>query len=61
MKNKDARKLFIDGYHEMMARLQPQKIIFFGDVPDECDGNIEHRAPYYETFTKELAFSLKER
>lgn len=61
MKNKDARRLFIDGYHEMMIRLQPEKIIFFGAVPDECGGNIEHHAPYYETFTKELAFSSKTR
>ena len=61
MKNKDSRKLFINGYREMRTRLQPEKIIFFGDVPDECSGNIEHHAPYYETFTKELAFSLKER
>ena len=61
MKNKDSRRLFIDGYREMLIRLQPEKIIFFGDVPDECGGNIEHHAPYYETFTKELAFSAKER
>ena len=61
MKNKDSRRLFIDGYREMLIRLQPEKIIFFGDIPDECGGNIEHHAPYYETFTKELAFSAKER
>lgn len=61
MKSRDSRKLFIDGYQEMLTRLQPEKIIFFGDVPDECGGNVEHHAPYYETFTKELAFSFKER
>lgn len=61
MKNRDARKLFVDGYREMMTRLQPDKIIFFGDVPDECAGNIEHHAPFHEVFTKELAFSFGKR
>ena len=61
MKNKDARALFIAGYQEMMTRLAPEKVIFFGNVPDECQGNIEHHAPYYETFARELAFVPKER
>lgn len=48
-------------YREMMTRLQPDKIIFFGNVPDECTGNIEHHAPFHEVFTKELAFTFRER
>lgn len=60
-KNKDARRMFLDGYNEMLARLAPSKIIFFGDVPKECEGNIEHHAPYYDTFTKGLAFSERAR
>ena len=58
-KSKDARRLFLDGYNEMMARLMPSKIIFFGDVPKECEGNIEHHAPYYETFTRSLPFHAR--
>ena len=58
-KSKDARRLFLDGYNEMMARLMPSKIIFFGDVPMECEGNIEHHAPYYETFTRSLPFHAR--
>ena len=58
-KSKDARRLFLDGYNEMMARLMPSKIIFFGDVPTECEGNIEHHAPYYETFTRSLPFHAR--
>ena len=46
-KNPLARTLFLDGYMEMMRRLQPEKIIFFGDVPAECTGNIEPHEPYY--------------
>ena len=56
-KSPESRKLFLTGYQEMMIRLQPEKIIFFGDVPQECAGNIEHHSPYYETFTKGLPYN----
>ena len=46
-KNPLARALFLDGYAEMMRRLQPEKIIFFGEVPAGCTGNIEPHEPYY--------------
>ena len=46
-KNPLARTLFLDGYSEMMRRLKPEKIIFFGDVPNECTGSIEPHEPYY--------------
>ena len=58
-KSKEARHMFLDGYNEMMARLMPSKIIFFGDIPKECEGNIEHHAPYYETFTCSLPFHAR--
>ena len=61
MKNRDTRRMFVDGYREMLTRLQPEKIIFFGSMPEECTGNIEHHTPYHEIFTKELAFSFRER
>ena len=38
--SREGRALFLEGYREMMARLQPSKIIFYGAVPDECQGNI---------------------
>lgn len=38
--SKETQRLFLDGYREMMARLQPSKIIMYGIVPDECQGNI---------------------
>ena len=46
-KNPLARTLFLDGYEEMMRRLLPEKVIFFGDVPTGCTGNIEPHEPYY--------------
>ena len=48
-KNPLARTLFLDGYEEMMRRLLPEKVIFFGDVPAECTGNIEPHEPYYRS------------
>lgn len=38
--NENARRLFIDGYNEMMKRLKPSAIIFYGFVPEGCTGNI---------------------
>ena len=58
-KSKEARRMFLDGYNEMLSRLKPGKIIFFGEVPRECEGNIEHHAPYYETFTRSLPFHAR--
>lgn len=58
-KNPDSRKMFLDGYTEMLARLNPERILFFGPVPAECEGNIEPHTPYYETFTRGRAFFRK--
>lgn len=48
-KSKVSRSLFLDGYREMMQRLKPSKIIFFGDVPDGCDGHIEQIPAFYNS------------
>ena len=61
MKNRDVRRMFLAGYREMLVRLQPEKIIFFGTVPDECQGNIEHHDPYYDTFTSGRSFADRAR
>ena len=34
MKNKNATQLFYDGYFEMLKCLKPEKVIFYGNVPD---------------------------
>ena len=46
-KNPKARQLFLAGYQEMTARLKPAKVIFFGDVPEGCTGNIERHSAYH--------------
>ena len=38
--SKERKRKFLDGYFEMVDRLQPTQIIFYGKVPEECKGNI---------------------
>lgn len=40
MMNQKCKERFLTGYKEMVNRLQPIQIIFYGDVPEECEGNI---------------------
>lgn len=47
-KYRDARKLFMDGYREALVRLKPEKVLFFGDVPDGYEGNIERYDAFYK-------------
>lgn len=35
-----SKQLFLQGYEEMMKRLSPPWVIFYGRVPDECDWNL---------------------
>lgn len=32
-----SKRLFLDGYSEMMKRLRPKLVLFWGNVPDEID------------------------
>ena len=34
--SEETSRLFMRGYEEMLKRLRPTKIIFYGKVPDEC-------------------------
>lgn len=49
-KRKDEKAAFLQGYDAMMERLEPEKIIFFGKVPEECRGNIIPVEPFYRKF-----------
>ena len=53
----EARQLFLRGYSEMLARLKPEKILFFGDVPEGCTGNVERHTSFYSG----LAHTRKKR
>lgn len=50
--NSQSKELFLVGYNEMIKRLAPETIIFYGSVPDECRGNILKIEPFYEKFNK---------
>ena len=38
--NRNSKDLFLSGYDEMMKRLMPETVIFYGTIPKECYGNI---------------------
>ena len=50
MRDKESKNLFMDGYNEMVRRLQPETIIFYGKIPDECMGNIIHVKAFTDKF-----------
>lgn len=42
MKRKETRQAFMDGYNEMLTRLQPSKVLMFAYTMDDYKGNVEH-------------------
>lgn len=50
MANTESKELFVSGYKEMVKRLTPETIIFYGNVPDECKGNIIRVKAYQDKF-----------
>lgn len=52
MKSRGLKDMFMQGYNEMVERLHPSIIIFYGIVPDECKGNIIRVKPFQERFNK---------
>lgn len=50
MKSAKLKQMFMDGWHEMMKRLEPSAVIFYGTVPDECKANIIRIRPYQQKF-----------
>lgn len=49
----DDKIAFLRGYNAMMERIAPEKILFFGAVPDECAGNII-KLPSFQDRFKEM-------
>ena len=53
--NSNAKKeLFLSGYNAMIERLHPETILFYGKVPEECEGNIIQIQPFHNRFKKEV-------
>lgn len=57
--SKVKKELFLAGYNAMLERLQPEKILFYGKVPAECEGNIIHISPFSKRF-EEIKLEIKE-
>lgn len=55
-KDKTTRRLFLAGFDEMLCRLNPETIIFYGDVPKECNGHIVKINSFQDKF-KEVKIS----
>lgn len=47
--NSESKSLFLKGYNEMIERLEPETIYFYGKIPPECKGNIVHIEPFYDS------------
>ena len=54
MKHPESRRLFIQGYNEMVQRLHPEKIIFYGNVPPQCTGSIVRVKAFQDKFEEVL-------
>lgn len=52
--NKEAKAAFILGYNAMLDRLKPKTIIFYGNVPEECEGNIIRIASFQDNLKKRV-------
>lgn len=52
--NGKAGNMFKAGYDEMLRRLEPDTILFYGDVFDGLDGNIVHIPSFYAQRREEL-------
>ena len=52
--NDEMGSLFRDGYNEMLKRIEPSTILFYGDMIDGLDGNIIRIPSYYEERRKIL-------
>lgn len=54
MNSKARKALFLSGYVEMVKRLHPERILFYGDVPPECTGNIVRIRSFQDKFKEVL-------
>lgn len=50
MNDEKAKKLFLQGYNEMMKRLEPKKILIYGSKFEGLSGDIIEIKPFYDKF-----------
>lgn len=49
-RNKQSKELFLLGYQRMVEALEPDTILFYGTVPEECKGNLVRIRAFQEKF-----------
>lgn len=49
---REDKEAFMVGYNEMMDRLHPEVVLFYGRVPDGCKGNIVEIPAFQDKFGK---------
>lgn len=50
-RTKETKGLFLDGWFAMLERLNPARVLFYGTVPEECNGvDVVHIKPFHEKF-----------
>lgn len=54
--SREKKGLFLAGYNAMIETLHPETVIFYGKVPDGCDGNIIHIKAFQDRFGKDDAY-----
>lgn len=54
MNSKERKRLFLQGYEEMIRQLHPESIIFYGKVPEECKGNIVRIKAFTDKFSEAI-------
>ena len=59
--NDAADSLFRNGYNEMIKRLEPTTILFYGDMIDGLEGNIIRSPSFYEERRKMLNEKAKDK
>lgn len=52
MNSRAKKELFLTGYAEMMRCLQPESILFYGNVPKECMGKIVRIKAFQDKFNE---------
>lgn len=52
MNSREGLALFCSGYDEMIRRLCPETVIFYGEIPAECRGNIVRIKAFQDKFSE---------
>lgn len=57
VKDSGLKKMFDDGYNEMLKRLSPKKILFYGSTFGGYEGNVKY-IKHQTEYTEEISIAL---